>query len=98
MINNTACSAFSGKGLYFLDEPEAALSSKTQFELLDFLMEAGSTGNAQFIISTHSFILMSCKAAKLYSFNNDIIEEVSFQETSHFKVYNQFFESFKNDE
>lgn len=84
-------SMYKAKGLYFLDEPEAALSPKTQLELLTVLKEMSADGNAQFIISTHSPILMSCGLAGLYSFDHDRIERTSLKNTSHFKVYSNFF-------
>jgi len=87
-------SIYKIKGLYFLDEPESALSPKTQLELLNVLGEMSTAGHAQFIISTHSPILMSCQDAMLYSFDNNKIENTSFKNTSHFEVYNQFFKSF----
>ncbi len=84
-------SMYNRKGLYFLDEPEAALSPKTQLDLLELLNEKSSKEDAQFIISTHSPILMSCEQAELYSFDNHCIERIDFKDTSHYKVYNQFF-------
>ena len=86
-------SIYKIKGLYFLDEPEAALSPKTQMELLEVLTEMSSKGQAQFIISTHSPILMSCPHGTLYSFDSDEIKQIDFKQTSHFKVYSQFFQS-----
>ncbi len=84
-------SMYHRKGLYFLDEPEAALSPKTQLDLLDLLNEKSGDGDAQFIISTHSPILMSCCQAELFSFDCDSIERIDFKDTSHYKVYEQFF-------
>ncbi len=82
------------KGIHFLDEPEAALSPKTQMQLMDVLTETSANGQSQFIISTHSPILMSLKNAILYSFNEQLIEETEYQNTQHFQVYNQFFRQF----
>ncbi len=84
-------SMYNRKGLFFLDEPEAALSPKTQLDLLELLNENSCNGDAQFIISTHSPILMSCRQAALFSFDNRSIERIDFKATSHYKVYNQFF-------
>ena len=84
-------SMYNKKGLYFLDEPEAALSPKTQLDLLGLLNEMSIKGNAQFIISTHSPILMSCRQAELYSFDNNSIERIAFKDSPHYKVYNEFF-------
>ena len=84
-------SRYKVKGLYFMDEPEAALSPKTQLDLLDVLIKMSVDGQAQFIISTHSPILMSWKQAALYSFDNNSINGISYKETQHYKIYNEFF-------
>ncbi|MBT4290218.1 MAG: AAA family ATPase [Deltaproteobacteria bacterium] len=84
-------SIYKVKGIYFLDEPEAALSPKTQLDLLSLLTEISKQGHAQFIIATHSPILMSCNQAMLYSFDNDSIKPISYEETEHYKVYSAFF-------
>ena len=84
-------SIYKVKGLHFMDEPEAALSPQTQLNLLDLLTAMSRAGHAQFIISTHSPILMSCPEARLLSFNNGSIEGTSYKETQHYKVYKQFF-------
>lgn len=86
-------SIYKVKGLHFLDEPEAALSPKTQLELLSVLNELSRAGHAQFIISTHSPILMSLEQATLYSFDNHALEPTSYQATEHYKVYKQFFDT-----
>ena len=84
-------SMYQKKGLYFLDEPEAALSPKTQLDVLGLLNDISSSGNSQFIISTHSPILMSCRQAEIYSFDNQSIERIAFKDTPHYKVYKDFF-------
>lgn len=86
-------SIYKVKGLHFLDEPEAALSPKTQLELLAVLNELSRAGHAQFIISTHSPILMSLEQATLYSFDNHALETTSYQATEHYKTYKQFFDA-----
>lgn len=88
-------SIYQVKGLYFLDEPEAALSPKTQLELLSLLEEISDRGHAQFIISTHSPLLMSLKHAELLNFDAPGIEPVAFKDTQHFKVYKSFFDAFE---
>lgn len=84
-------SIYQIKGLHFLDEPEAALSPKTQLHLLEVLTTMSVAGHAQFIISTHSPILMSCKNASVYDFNHTAIERTSYEETRHYKIYKEFF-------
>jgi predicted ATPase len=80
------------KGLYLLDEPETALSPKSQLKLLDLITEMGSTGIAQFIVATHSPILLACPGATIYSFDHIPIQSVSYEETEHYKIYKYFME------
>lgn len=84
-------SMYNKKGLYFLDEPEAALSPSTQLKLMDLFNEKSSGNESQFIISTHSPILMSCRQAEIFSFDHGTIRSVDLKDTSHYKVYHQFF-------
>jgi predicted ATPase len=81
---------FSIKGLYLFDEPEAALSPKTQLLLLDELHRAAGEGKAQFVIATHSPILLACPQAVIYSFDRSPIETITYRETEHFKLYKDF--------
>jgi len=83
---------YQKKGLYLLDEPEAALSPRTQLDLLQLLNEISSKGDAQFIISTHSPILMSCQEAEIFSFDHQSVERIAFKDTTHYKVYKEFFQ------
>jgi predicted ATPase len=82
---------FRVKGLYFLDEPEAALSPASQLKFLDLLQQLGAEGRAQFIIATHSPILLACPGAQILSFDGVRIEEMKYQETAHYQIYRQFF-------
>jgi predicted ATPase len=82
---------FRVKGLYFLDEPEAALSPASQLKFLELLQQLGAEGHAQFIIATHSPILLACPGAQIFSFGETRIEEVSYRETSHYQIYHKFF-------
>jgi len=79
------------KGIHFLDEPEAALSPASQLEFLKVLSKVSEAGIAQFIISTHSPILMSCNHATIYNFDNHTIDRISYKDTHHYKVYRDFF-------
>jgi predicted ATPase len=83
-------SRYRKKGLYFLDEPETALSPKTQLELLHLIHETSHSGNAQFIIATHSPILMACPGASILTFDTNPLETISYEETEHFQIYHQF--------
>ncbi|MGA1826359.1 MAG: AAA family ATPase [bacterium] len=80
------------KGLYLLDEPETALSPNTQLALLELLMKMGSTGHVQFIIVTHSPILLACPGATIYSFDHIPITSLQYEETDHYKIYKHFLE------
>jgi predicted ATPase len=77
------------KGLYLFDEPEAALSPKSQIHLLEVLTSMAA-GHAQFIMCTHSPILLSCPGARLYSFDRIPISPVKYEETEHYKIYRKF--------
>jgi len=83
-------SCYSRRGIYFLDEPETALSPKSQLELLDILRENGRTGHAQFIIATHSPILLSYEDAMIYSFDHSPVSVIEYRETEHYKIYKSF--------
>ena len=78
------------KGLYLLDEPETALSPKTQIALLDLLGKMSAAGHAQFIVATHSPILLSCPNATIYSVDQAPIAPVLYEDTDHYKMYKVF--------
>jgi predicted ATPase len=79
------------KGIYFLDEPEAALSPASQIKFLNLLQRLGAEGHAQFIIATHSPILLACPGAQIFSFDAHCVREVAYEETVHYQIYEQFF-------
>lgn len=83
-------SRYKIKGLYLLDEPENALSPKRQLELLKILIEMGREGNAQFIIATHSPILLALPGACIYSFNHIPVKEVNYEDTDYYRIYKDF--------
>ncbi|MFO7784067.1 MAG: AAA family ATPase [Thermodesulfobacteriota bacterium] len=78
------------KGLYLMDEPETALSPRTQLDLLNLLEETGKAGHAQFIVATHSPILLACSGATIYSFDQIPIDEIAYEDTEHYRVYRDF--------
>ena len=86
-------SRYQRKGIYFLDEPETALSPKSQLELLHILKQMGDAGHAQFIIATHSPILLSCGGAEIFSFDTIPIQRIEYEATDHYLVYRDFFKS-----
>jgi predicted ATPase len=78
------------KGLYLLDEPETALSPRTQIDLLRLLGDTASVGHAQFVIATHSPILLACPVATIYSFDRSPIRPVAYEQTDHYRLYRDF--------
>jgi predicted ATPase len=83
-------SRYQIKGIYFLDEPEAALSPRSQIELLKVIGENARAGHAQFIIATHSPILMACENATIYSFDHVPLQAIEYEETDHYRTYRDF--------
>jgi predicted ATPase len=88
-------SYFSGRyhiqGLYLLDEPESALSPASQVRFLKILQRLEAAGHAQFIMATHSPILLAYPGAQILSFDSPCIEEVDYENTALFQLYKQFF-------
>ena len=80
---------FFGNGLYILDEPEAALSPTG---ILSLMIEINNLvkKNSQFIIATHSPILMTFPDANLLEFSDKGIKQVSYKETEHFDLTKRF--------
>jgi predicted ATPase len=80
---------FGGNGLYVLDEPEAALSPTRQLAVLRRIHEL-VLANSQFIIATHSPILMAYPRAKILLLGESGFSEVRYEETEHFIVTKEF--------
>jgi predicted ATPase len=78
------------EGLFLLDEPETALSPKSQLELLRLLLDMSAAGHAQFIVATHSPILLGCPGATIYSFDQIPLRKVEYEETEHYRIYADF--------
>lgn len=81
---------FSDHGLYILDEPEAALSPQSQLSLLCLIDELVKEGS-QFIIATHSPILISYRKGKILDLNNNF-KEVKYEETDIYNLYKMYLE------
>lgn len=81
---------FNKKAIYLLDEPEAALSPSRQFTLLRIIYDLTETGECQFIIATHSPILLGFPNATILSFDDEKIEEVRYEETDHYRLTKYF--------
>ncbi len=80
---------FSGKGLYILDEPEAALSPQSTLLLLAEIKRLVEK-DSQFIIATHSPILMAFPEAAVFEFSENGIEKKDYKETEHFQIMKNF--------
>lgn len=80
---------FFGNGLYILDEPEAALSPTRQMAMLPRMNELIAQ-NSQFIIATHSPILIAYPNAIIYKFSEEGIQTKTYRETELFQIYKDF--------
>ncbi len=78
------------QGLYFMDEPESALSPRRQLELLRILDGIHRAAKAQVIIATHSPLLMALPCARLLEITRAGLSEIDFTETDHFRLYREF--------
>lgn len=74
--------AFGEKAIYLLDEPEAALSPMRQLSLMRIMKELEH--DAQFIIATHSPILLGYPNATIYNFDEETIATIRYEETIHY--------------
>lgn len=86
---------FRGNGFYLLDEPEAALSPKRQLSFLTRLHDLVQTGS-QFIIATHSPILMAYPDALIYMFSSAGVEPVAYEDTEHYQITKLFLQRWES--
>lgn len=80
---------FSGNGLYILDEPEAALSPVRQMALLSTIHQLVNN-NSQFIIATHSPIIMAYPDATIFELSEKGLNIVKYEQTEHYSVTKEF--------
>ncbi len=80
---------FQGHGLYILDEPEAALSPARQLALLVRLHDLVREGS-QFLIATHSPILMAYPNAVIHQLTENGLKPILYEETEHFTLTKSF--------
>ena len=80
---------FRPDGLYLLDEPEAALSPQRQLTLLIEIHRCAAQG-AQFVIVTHSPILLGLPEAEILSFDNGSIHPCDYNETDSYRITSMF--------
>ena len=83
---------FGGNGLYILDEPEAALSPMRLMTLIAEI-HALVKKDSQFIIATHSPILLAFPNAEILMFSDSGIEKVGYRDTEHYKITRRFLEN-----
>ena len=73
-------------GVFLLDEPESALSPQRQLALLLLIHELIEQGKSQFIIATHSPLLMTYPSAQIISFDGPELSSISIEETAHYQI------------
>jgi predicted ATPase len=77
------------RGLYLLDEPEAALSPQRQLTLLAMMFDCVAQG-AQFVVATHSPLLLAFPGARIYSFDDAPISPIAWDDTEHVRLTRDF--------
>ena len=77
-------------GIYLLDEPEAALSPARQLALIYKIFEHLDTNMSQFIIATHSPIIMSIPDATIFEVTEDGMKETNLEDTEHYQITKGF--------
>lgn len=82
----------SDNSFYILDEPEAALSPQRQLSLMIIIHELCKGSHAQFIIATHSPILLAYPDATIYSCDSGALKQVAYNDTEHYKITKRFLE------
>ena len=85
---------FGGDGLYILDEPEAALSPARQLAMLNRMHQLVSE-NSQFIIATHSPIIMAYPDAEILMITESGIDKVDYEETDHYQTTKLFINNYQ---
>ncbi|WP_163100655.1 AAA family ATPase [Peribacillus alkalitolerans] len=81
---------FKGKSIYLLDEPEAALSPQRQLAFIRIIHDLVNGGNCQFIIATHSPILLGYPDATILNFDDGEISEIDYEKTDHYQITKYF--------
>ena len=80
---------FKSNGLFFLDEPEAALSPQRQMTLLLKIAESAKD-NSQFFIVTHSPVLLTLPGAEILSFDNGSLHKIKYEDTESYRISEMF--------
>jgi len=80
-------------GIYILDEPEAALSPARILAFMSVISELEKSGRAQFLIATHSPILICYPGATIYQFDENGVQETNYENTEHFYLTKSFLDN-----
>ena len=81
------------RGIFILDEPEAALSPQRQLSFLRIIHDLDVGGRAQLLIASHSPILLAYPGATLFSLDGGSIRDVQYRDTEHYRVSKEFLDS-----
>ncbi len=84
----------SGNGLYIFDEPESALSISSLFKLLVKIREL-EKNNSQFVIATHSPILLAYPGADIYTITDNGLELIEYEQTEQYKLTKYFISNYR---
>ncbi len=87
-----AQTSFKGHGIYLLDEPEAALSPQRQLTLLIEIVNCAKE-DSQFILVTHSPILLGIPGAEILSFDDGMIHPIAYEDTDSYRITKLFIEN-----
>ena len=87
-----AANRFGGDGLYVLDEPEAALSVTSALGFLE-VMHSAVSGGSQFLVATHSPILLAYPGARIYEAGPDGVEEIAYEDAEAVRLTRAFIEA-----
>ncbi|MCL5126025.1 MAG: AAA family ATPase [Deltaproteobacteria bacterium] len=82
--------AFDIDGLYLIDEPESALSPRSQIEFVKTLVRNVKCSNKQYIVATLSPIILACPEAQIFGFDETGIKSLSFRDTGVYNLYKRF--------
>ncbi len=85
--------SFQLDGLYLIDEPEAALSPRNQLAFVRTVRETLTQGGRQYVIATHSPIIMACPGACVLNFDGPSIQPTGYQHSVHYQFYREFLEN-----
>jgi len=84
---------FGKQGIYLLDEPEAALSPARQLTLLRIIRDIEQESQSQFIIATHSPIILAYPDAQILDFDTSPVSQTTYEDTSHYQITKGFLEN-----